>query len=265
MKLRTSLLALSVAVVTTSCGNSTPRTLQSIIATPASADAQNLPTGQVQFTPTEIFNKVPTHVMPLPACSATLAAGCSDENGLLTVFRAEDPTPAQPPVVVFSNFGKKNHLYEDTVAWDVAGPDSGVQQQWVAMPFTPSFDAQVTQISVAVEHNEGSPNSFVLSLTADNGGRVPGKVIRSWIVSHAPKFRTCCTLDTVSDIKPPIVNKGTQYWLVAETDGNEEGTRMEWDLSPQAIEGNFALNNGKGWYGYTAFTSAFAIHGRSVH
>src|ERR1700681_2950092 len=84
-----------------------------------------------------------------------LAAGGADERGVVTVSGAAHPKPAKR-AVVFSNFGKKNHLYEDTVAWDVAGPDSGVQQQWVAMPFTPSFDAQVTQISVAVEHNTGS-------------------------------------------------------------------------------------------------------------
>jgi hypothetical protein len=202
-----------------------------------------------------------------------LAAGGSDENGVIsfkgninsaratrpsTVFRTGDPNPAKR-AVVFSNFGKKNYLYENNVAWDVAGPVSGVQRQWVAMPFTPSFDAQVTQISVAVEHNRGSPNSFVLSLTADNGGQIPGNVICSWIVSNAPKFGTCCTVDTVNEIKPLIVEKGTQYWVVAKTNGDEEGTRMEWDLSPQAIEGNFALNHGHGWYRYTAFTSAFAI------
>lgn len=74
MTLGTPLLALSLAVVTTACGNSSPRMLQSVIATPATADAQNFPSGQVQFTPTGIFNKAPTHVTPLPACSATMSA-----------------------------------------------------------------------------------------------------------------------------------------------------------------------------------------------
>jgi hypothetical protein len=83
-------------------------------------------------------------------------------------------------------------------------------------------------------------------------------------VSNAPKFGTCCTVDTVNDIQRLSVSKGTQYWVVARTNGDEEGTRMEWDLSPQAIEGNFALNNGQGWYQYTAFTSAFAIYGRRI-
>jgi hypothetical protein len=70
MKLRTPILALSLAVVTTGCGNSSPRILQSVVANPASADAQNFPNGKVQFTPTGVFSKAPTRVTPLPPCSA---------------------------------------------------------------------------------------------------------------------------------------------------------------------------------------------------
>jgi hypothetical protein len=43
-----------------------------------------------------------------------------------TPVHEEDPDSAKR-TVIFSNFGRKNHLYEDTVAWDVAGPDSGAQ------------------------------------------------------------------------------------------------------------------------------------------
>jgi len=70
MKERSAVLPLSLALVTTGCGNSSPRILQSVIASPASADAQTFPYGKVQFTATGIFNKAPTHVTPLPACSA---------------------------------------------------------------------------------------------------------------------------------------------------------------------------------------------------
>jgi hypothetical protein len=118
---------------------------------------------------------------------------------------------------------------------------------------------------MAVEHNSGSPNSFVLSLNADGGGQIPGKVIPSWIVSNAPKFGTCCTVDTAKDIKRVTVSKWTQYWIVVRTNADEEATRMEWDLSPQASERNFALNNGQGWFEFTAFTSAFAVYGRHVN
>jgi len=218
-------------------------------------------------------------LVAMSIAAVRLAAAGPDENGVISFkgninwawatnpssdVRSVDPNPARQ-AVIFSNFGKENHLYEDTVSWDIAGPHSGVQQQWVAMQFTPTFDARVTQISVAVEHNTGSPNSFVLSLNADDGGEIPGKELRSWIVSNAPRFGTCCTVDAARDIKHLFIRKGTQYWVVASTNAGEEATRMEWDLSPQANEGNFAFNNGQGWFRFTAFPSAFAVYGRRVH
>ena len=120
----------------------------------------------------------------------------------------------------------------------------------------------MTRIVVAVEHNTGSPNSFVLSLNADGGGLVPGNVIHRWFVKHAPKFGTCCALNVANDTRGLNVYKGTQYWVVAQTNKNEEGTRMEWDLSPWGLRENFAFNNGTGWFEYTAFTSAFAVYGK---
>jgi hypothetical protein len=177
------------------------------------------------------------------------------------VIRQTDPNPAKF-ATIFSNLGGNGDLYEKNVSWDVAGPDSVVPQQWVAMPFTPAFDAEVTRIVVAVEHTTGSPNSFVLSLNADGGGLVPGNVIHGWIVKRAPQFGTCCTLDVANDVRGVKVHKGTQYWIVAQTNEDEQGTRMEWDLSPMGIEGNFALNDGTGWSEFTAFTSAFAVYGK---
>jgi hypothetical protein len=167
--------------------------------------------------------------------------------------------------VIFSNLGPKDHLYEGNVAWDVAGPDSGVQQQWVAMPFTPAFNAEVTRVAIAVEHNSGSPNSFVLSLNADNGIETPGKALHGWSVKQAPKFGTCCTIDVARDEKGLRVHKGIQYWIVVRTNAGEDDTRMECDLSPVGIEGNFAFNNGQGWYEYTAFTAAFAVYGKKMN
>jgi hypothetical protein len=75
MKQMVAILALSLTVVATGCGSSSPRTLQSVVASPASADAQSFTNGKVQFTPTGIFNKVPTRVTPLPVCSAPNSGG----------------------------------------------------------------------------------------------------------------------------------------------------------------------------------------------
>lgn len=180
-----------------------------------------------------------------------------------TAIRVVDPNPAGR-VVIYSNFGPNNGLYESNVAWDVAGPDSSFGPQWVAMPFTPTFDAAVTKIAVAVEHQSG-PNSFVLSLNADNGGQLPGKVLHSWNVANAPEFGTCCTLDMAKDSAETILHKGTEYWIVAATNEDEERTHMQWDLSPQGLESSFAFNNGQGWGEFTAFPSAFGVYGIEIH
>jgi hypothetical protein len=60
-----SILVLILAALGTGCGSSGARMLESVTATPASADAQNFPNGTVQSTPTGIFNKAPTRVTPL--------------------------------------------------------------------------------------------------------------------------------------------------------------------------------------------------------
>ena len=53
----------ALAVQTLGCGGSnmsSDRVLQSMVVTPATADAQNFPNGQVQFTATGTFNKPPS-------------------------------------------------------------------------------------------------------------------------------------------------------------------------------------------------------------
>jgi len=70
MRLMLSLLALVAAsAVVLSCGSNSSSThrLQSITLSPASADAQNLPSGMVQFTATGEYNSPPLIVTPLPA------------------------------------------------------------------------------------------------------------------------------------------------------------------------------------------------------
>jgi hypothetical protein len=176
------------------------------------------------------------------------------------VVLPHDPNP-DGLVTIYSNLGNKTDLFVDNVGWDVAGPDSGVQQEWVAMPFTPTFDATVTQISIAVEHNSGSPNSFVLSLNAGDG-RLPGKAIKSWVIHDTPEFGTCCAIDVAKAKKGVAVTKGQQYWVVASLNASEDATRMEWNISSRAMEEFFSFNKGDGWGGFTASDSAFAVYGK---
>ncbi len=47
------------------CGSSGPRTLQAVGVSPATADANQFPNGEVQFTATGYYNKTPASVTPL--------------------------------------------------------------------------------------------------------------------------------------------------------------------------------------------------------
>jgi hypothetical protein len=67
-------LLLLLAVLTLACGSS--RQLQSMTIAPPTADAQNYPNGQVQFTATGYYNANPAKVTPL---SATWGA-CYQQN-----------------------------------------------------------------------------------------------------------------------------------------------------------------------------------------
>jgi hypothetical protein len=63
-----SFLLLAAAAIMLACGSSqhSQQTLQSVTLSPASADAQNYPNGQVQFTATGTFATMPSPVTPLP-------------------------------------------------------------------------------------------------------------------------------------------------------------------------------------------------------
>lgn len=64
-----ALLVAGLSLVATGCGSaSSPRQLQSMTLAPASADAQNFPNGQVQFTATGMFTQPPS---PAPATPAS--------------------------------------------------------------------------------------------------------------------------------------------------------------------------------------------------
>jgi hypothetical protein len=180
------------------------------------------------------------------------------------VVRPANPNAAKL-FTIFTNLGIGQNLYTRHVGWDVAGSDSGVSEEWIAMPFTPKSNAEVTRIAVAVQHNTGAPNSFVLSLNQDSAG-LPGKAMHAWLVKNSPPFGSCCTLDVARNSTGLAVKNGIQYWVVARTNSAESKTRNEWNLASAGIEGPFAINNnnGQGWYRYTAFVSAFAVFGRKT-
>src|SRR5215831_7618685 len=69
--------------ITLACGNS-PRRIQSITVSPATAQAQSYLNGQVPFVATGYYNSAPTAVTPLQA-NWGAAAGNEPANGAVTV------------------------------------------------------------------------------------------------------------------------------------------------------------------------------------
>lgn len=58
--LPTTLLLAGIELVASGCGTRSPRLLQSISVTPASADAHSFPNGQVQFTAMGAYSQPPS-------------------------------------------------------------------------------------------------------------------------------------------------------------------------------------------------------------
>ena len=71
----TTLLLAGVALVSSACGNESPRLLQSVSVTPAAADAQSYPDGQVQFTPMGNYSQPPS-----PSALTQAGWSLSDSN-----------------------------------------------------------------------------------------------------------------------------------------------------------------------------------------
>jgi hypothetical protein len=77
------------AWITLACGGGGARQIQSVSVSPASADAQNYPNGQVPFVATGYYNSAPATVTPLQAnwgaALGTIPAGGAvtvDSNGM---------------------------------------------------------------------------------------------------------------------------------------------------------------------------------------
>ena len=108
--------------------------------------------------------------------------------------------------------------YGNTIA---QGPPSFLFTYWVADAFTPSADATVTRVEVAVGTYSTSDIDFLVSLDEDNNG-VPGKALKTWNAKAPNEYGSCCTLDVVNDAAGIPVKAGTQYWIAVTTNSKHD-------------------------------------------
>jgi len=104
-------LLLTLSLVALGCGSS--RNLQSVAISPATANAQNFPNGQVAFTATGTFNKPPSPQkltgMDITWCVGTTAGTCPgniavgatvDQNGVASCLTVAPGTPSKTWLVM---------------------------------------------------------------------------------------------------------------------------------------------------------------------
>lgn len=165
----------------------------------------------------------------------------------LQAQRAEAPPPTLSRV--FDNLAEKypDGLYWAYSSWSVCGPNAGCGAQvWLATSFTPTADANVTRLEVAVKLISGS-NHLVLSLRSDNAG-LPGTVLQKWVLKNLLPQGTCCETKAGTSTGIPV-KAAHQYWIVLSTDTNSKDTFAGWSyndtsqLAPVAL----ARNYGSGW------------------
>jgi len=175
--------------------------------------------------------------------------------------------PAQKPnpglVTIYSNLGTGNNVYNGAAGTGVLGHNVPNQPfpEWVANGFTPTANHTVTQIQVGVTWAEG-PNTVILSLNADNGGR-PGQLLYITQFTNLPTFGTCCTLQTANLTTGVPVTKGTLYWVVLRTLSSNQGTWDVWNNNFADLQGPFSNSTGHGWNKQsTQELGAFAVLGQ---
>ncbi len=163
---------------------------------------------------------------------------------------------------IYSNLGSKTDAYDDTVAASVCGPNSSDcgGEVWVAAPFRPKSNAEVTKIEVAFGYwgIAGGTNGNAMSINEDNHG-LPGKALHSWVFNNLPAAYSCCTLQVgkFAQGKGVNVKKGTKYWVVAYTTKNEEAANDGWYNNYLDTVGPMAISQtgSSGWVLYTTYPS----------
>lgn len=210
----------------------------------------------------------------LTLASVTAFAGQDTKNGVVIINGGKEAvaTHVQAPAhatvpnsnklkKIYSNLGTGTDVYYEGEGWTECGPDSGICTQWVAVAFTPTANATVTEIEVALGWFANT-NAAIISLNKDASG-VPGKAIHKWNIKNLYSFGTCCTLDKVKSATGFPVKKGKQYWVVASTTLTSTFGGA-WNFNFQLASGPWANSNDQGstWTMQTSDQPAVGVFGK---
>jgi hypothetical protein len=175
-------------------------------------------------------------------------------------FEGPEQDPPSGLQKIYSNLGRGNNAYYANTGFVVTGVGF---TEFIAMPFTPTANATVSQVRAAVEYITGT-NQVNLSLYSDFGGS-PGTLLAGPVtVTALPIYPSCCTLAIANFTASVPVTQGTQYWVVADTPSSGTGSDFQgvWNFVPQEPM-SYGLNIGTGWFTELAFLEepAGAVYG----
>jgi hypothetical protein len=156
--------------------------------------------------------------------------------------------------VIYSDFGA-GQTYNTTVGNVIGGVGQSNFAQ--ADPFTPSTTATLGSITVAMGNVSGG-NSVTLTLANDAGGK-PGSAIETFNVTVPASFSGGSSLITVDSTTNPVLQAGTQYWLVAS---GAASNRNAWNLGLVNDIGTHgtSTNGGSSFFVGTGAHGAFQIN-----
>ena len=194
----------------------------------------------------------------------------SRDGGITSIVRGSGIYMAPPThdgaQAIFSNLGTRYPmgLYFCCSGATVSGPDSALGfQSWPAMEFTPSTDATVTELDLAIEWISGT-NEVDLGLYTDAGG-IPGTLLKTFKASGLQSVGGCCSLAVGKDKEGIPITAGTPYWVAATTARNAPDTFGSWEFNStdQVDAVPSAVNKGSGWVtnGGAVPAASFAVYG----
>ncbi|MGO9137210.1 MAG: PEP-CTERM sorting domain-containing protein [Syntrophales bacterium] len=132
----------------------------------------------------------------------------------------------------YSNLGPGG-TYNQSSGWTIGYPGVGFIQ---GDQFSPTATATLSDIEIALSYISGTGSSYV-TLYNDNSG-LPGSALESWTVTNSallPVFGNSATaLYTLTSVVNPLLNAGTEYWLIASADS------AVWDAWNQTSPGVYS-------------------------
>jgi hypothetical protein len=148
---------------------------------------------------------------------------------------------AKASVVIFSDFSA-GYGYRTDAVWGFGGP-LDLQR---AEPFTPTGNSYtLDSIKLAVELESGT-DRILVSLVDDSSGRPGTSALESFSVTGLAPWPAGSVL-TVDSLTHPVLNAGTQYWLVLV--GGDSTTSAGWNLNSVGLstESNVYRFDGGAW------------------